>query len=263
MRENENINSVQGNTEIKSIYDMGLFEKMAAITAELGTVAKNLEVKAGNTKYNAVSERDILDAVKPLEEKYGIYSYPCDREILESEILQSESTYNNQTTTKTSFFSRIKTTYRFVDIDHPSDFIDMVTFAEGIDPQDKGSGKAMTYADKYALMKAYKISTGDDPDNNPSNPENYQKQGKGSSRQPQTPPPMPPRYQGPQQGWQNPPAPQEPICDECNQAITDTPRKDGGIMTKWEVVKYSEKNFNGAILCPSCQKKILKGVQEE
>lgn len=33
-----------------------------------------------------------------------------------------------------------------------------------MDAMDKAPGKAMTYADKYALMKAYKISTGDDPD---------------------------------------------------------------------------------------------------
>ena len=32
------------------------------------------------------------------------------------------------------------------------------------------TGKAMTYADKYALMKAYKIITGDDPDQEPSKP---------------------------------------------------------------------------------------------
>ena len=29
----------------------------------------------------------------------------------------------------------------------------------------------MTYADKYALMKAYKISTGDDPDQQEPKPE--------------------------------------------------------------------------------------------
>ena len=33
---------------------------------------------------------------------------------------------------------------------------------------DKAPGKAMTYADKYALMKAYKMVTGDDPDQNAS-----------------------------------------------------------------------------------------------
>ena len=73
--------------------------------------------------------------------------------------------------------TRIETVYRFVNVDDPSDYIETVTFAEGIDAQDKGSGKAMTYGDKYALMKAYKISTGDDPDQDPSKEENYQKKG--------------------------------------------------------------------------------------
>lgn len=60
--------------------------------------------------------------------------------------------------------TRIKTVYRFINIDNPTDFMETTTFAEGIDSQDKGSGKAMTYADKYALMKSYKISTGEDVD---------------------------------------------------------------------------------------------------
>lgn len=156
---------------------MNIFEKMAKITAELATVQKNLTIQqAKNSSYKAVSERDIIDAVKPLEEKYGIYSYPCDREILESNLLESENTYNGQTTKKTTFMTRIKTVYRFVNTEKPEEFIDTVTFAEGIDSQDKGSGKAMTYADKYALMKAYKISTGDDPDQTASEPTKYQKQ---------------------------------------------------------------------------------------
>lgn len=154
---------------------MNIFEKMAKITAELATVQKNLTIQqAKNSSYKAVSERDIIDAVKPLEEKYGIYSYPCDREILESNLLESENTYNGQTTKKTTFMTRIKTVYRFVNTEKPEEFIDTVTFAEGIDSQDKGSGKAMTYADKYALMKAYKISTGDDPDQTASEPTKYQ-----------------------------------------------------------------------------------------
>ncbi len=153
---------------------MNIFEKMAAITAELQTVAKNLTVSPGTkSAYKAVSERDIIDAVKPLEAKYKVYSYPCYREILESQTLESESTYSGTTTKKTSFFSRIKTIYRFVNTEKPDEYIETITFAEGIDPQDKGSGKAMTYGDKYALMKAYKISTGDDPDQNASEETHY------------------------------------------------------------------------------------------
>lgn len=147
---------------------MNIFEKMSAITTELQTVGKNLTVGTGNNKYKAVSERDILDAVKPVEAKYGVYSYPVSREVLESNLLESEKSYTsngNTTTTKTTtFMTRIKTVYRFVNIEKPDEYIETITFAEGIDSQDKGSGKAMTYADKYALMKGYKISTGEDPD---------------------------------------------------------------------------------------------------
>ena len=159
---------------------MNIFQKMSAVTNELQTVAKNLTVVAGkNNSYKAVSERDIIDAVKPLEIMHGIYSYPYDRQIIESQTLESE-----KVTKKTTFFSRIKTTYRFVNIDKPDEYIDMVTFAEGIDAQDKGSGKAMTYADKYALMKAYKISTGDDPDQNASVDTHYNNIRAGRAEQP-------------------------------------------------------------------------------
>lgn len=153
---------------------MNIYQKMSAVTAELNTVAKNLTVSTGGNKsYKAVSERDIIDSVKPIEIKHGIYSFPFDRQIIESQILESEIEFNGKVTKKTTFFSRIKTTYRFVNVENPDEYIDMVTFAEGIDPQDKGSGKAMTYADKYALMKAYKISTGDDPDQNASEETHY------------------------------------------------------------------------------------------
>ena len=153
---------------------MNIYQKMSAITAELQTVAKNLTVEVSkNNKYRAVSERDILDAVKPLEVKHGVYSYPVSRRILESNLLESETTYDKKTTKKTTFMTRIETVYRFVNIENPEEYIETTTFAEGIDSQDKGSGKAMTYGDKYALMKAYKISTGDDPDQEASKEESY------------------------------------------------------------------------------------------
>lgn len=157
---------------------MNIFEKMAAITEELRPVAKNMTVGVGNNKYKAVSERDILDAVKPMEYKYGVYSYPVGRTVLESNILEGEKSFTdakgNTTVTKTTtFMTRIETIYRFVNVEKPEEFIEMTTFAEGIDPQDKGSGKAMTYADKYALMKAYKISTGDDHDQTASEETQY------------------------------------------------------------------------------------------
>lgn len=147
---------------------MNIYEKMSAITAELSAVAKNLQVGEGRSSYKAVGEADVLAAVKPLEEKYKVYSYPCGRQIVDTNIMTTTTTYNNSTKEVSKLFLRIETVYRFVNIENPEEFIDITTYGDGVDSQDKAPGKAMTYADKYALLKAYKIITGEDPDQNKS-----------------------------------------------------------------------------------------------
>ena len=170
--------------------NLNIYQRLALITEELQTVGKNLVVQqTKNSSYKAVSERDILDAVKPLEAKYGVYSYPVSRSILESNMLETVSSYQGQETKKTTFMTRIATVYRFVNIDNPSEWVETTTFAEGIDSQDKGSGKAMTYSDKYALMKMYKISTGDDPDQDQSDNSGYAKSAGRSPQKPTKPQP--------------------------------------------------------------------------
>ena len=140
---------------------MNIYEKMSEISFELQTIAKNLEIKAGANSYKAVSEADVLRAVKPLEHKYKVYSLPLSREVIESGTIESIDYKGN---VKKQLFERIKTVYRFINIEKPDEYVDVETFGDGIDSGDKSVGKAMTYADKYGLMKAYKIVTGDDPD---------------------------------------------------------------------------------------------------
>ena len=147
-----------------------IFQRLSAITQELSMVAKNLEVGVGKSQYKAVGEADVLREVKPLEAKHGVYSYPFSRQIIESGTIENEK-IDYQTKEKIvqkSLFERIETIYRFVNVDNPAEYIDITTYGDGIDTQDKSVGKAMTYGDKYALMKAYKIITGDDPDAKPS-----------------------------------------------------------------------------------------------
>lgn len=143
---------------------MNIFEKMSAITAELTAVAKNLSVGEGRSSYKAVGEADVLAAVRPLEVKHKVYSYPVDREIVSSQIMESEREYNGKVTKTQKQFLRVKTTYRFVNMEQPEEYVDVISYGDGVDPQDKAPGKAMTYSDKYALLKAYKIITGEDPD---------------------------------------------------------------------------------------------------
>lgn len=155
--------------------EMNIYQRIDAITAELAVVAKNLTVQTGkSSSYKAVGERDIIDAVKPLEHKYGVVSFPVSRETLDDTMLESEGTdYKGNPVKRTTFYIKIRTKYRFVNIDKPEDFIETETISDGIDSGDKGGGKAMTYGDKYALMKVYKISTGEDPDQKASEETEY------------------------------------------------------------------------------------------
>lgn len=145
---------------------MNIYEKMSAITEEITAVAKNLNVGWGKNQYKAVGEADVLAAVKPIEAKHGVYSYPFSRQIIDSSVLTSVKADGAETK---QIFMRIEVVYRFVNIEKPEEYIDITTYGDGVDAQDKAPGKAMTYADKYALLKAYKIITGEDPDQNYSN----------------------------------------------------------------------------------------------
>ena len=156
--------------KIEEIKKMNIYEKMSAITNELGVVAKNLNVDMGKGKsYKAVQEKDVLDADKPVEENYRVYSYPKERKVVDYGILEKETSYG---TTK-NMYLRIETTYEFVNLDNPDEKIEMTSYADGIDSGDKATGKAMTYSVKYSLLKAYKIATGDDPDKDASPEKGY------------------------------------------------------------------------------------------
>ena len=141
-----------------------IYEKMSNITSELTAVAKNLLVGEGRNQYKAVGEADVLAAVRPLEAKHRVYSYPFDREIIDAQLMIKEKEWKGNVTKTQQQFIRVKTVYRFVNIDNPEEYIDITSYGDGVDSQDKAPGKAITYSDKYALLKAYKIITGEDPD---------------------------------------------------------------------------------------------------
>lgn len=166
------------------VRSLNIYEKMSYITKELGVLEKELNVKISKTSsYKAVSERTVLDAIKPLEAKYRVYSYPSSRRIVDSDILVKESKYDGEIIKSNTLFMRVETVYTFVNVDDPIDIVNTFVYGDGLDTGDKAPGKAMTYADKYALMKAYKISTGDDPDKDPSPENGYKKSTKATPNQ--------------------------------------------------------------------------------
>lgn len=154
--------------------EMNIWERVSAISSELKSIEKSTEVGSGSARYKAAVEADVLRPVKELEAKYRVVSFPVDREIVHQGELLKERRYEDRnkntvtTDTSRSVIIRIKVRIRFVNLDNPNDWIETVSFGDGVDSLDKAPGKAMTYADKYAIMKGYKMLTGDDPDQNSS-----------------------------------------------------------------------------------------------
>lgn len=151
------------------VEEMNIYRKLLNIANEIKPISKDMEVGKGYNSYKAVSEAQVKDVVKPIEFKYGVYSYPLKTEIVNQEVITTESTYNGKTEEKTKFVVIAKIIYRFVNVDKPEEIVDQETFGYGIDALDKSAGKAMTYAIKYGLINAYKMISGEDPDQFHSN----------------------------------------------------------------------------------------------
>jgi hypothetical protein len=123
---------------------LNLHQRMAAVMQEVTYIQK--ETKQG-MQYKIVSHDKVTAKVRPALLANGVIYYPirCD-------------TAQNGNRTECNM------TVRFANIDDPQDFIDVQSCGHGIDTQDKGPGKAQSYAVKYALLKALGLETGDDAD---------------------------------------------------------------------------------------------------
>lgn len=124
--------------------EKNILQRLHAAMGEVDYIQK--EKKAG-MRYSIVSHDAVTAKVRPVLVKHGIMYYPVD---------SSRSQSGNRT--------EMDLTVRFCNIDDRSDFIDVVATGYGVDDQDKGPGKAISYAVKYALLKVLGLETGDDPD---------------------------------------------------------------------------------------------------
>ena len=132
---------------------------------EIKNIEKNMTVGKGNYAYKAVQDIDVTLEVKQAETKYRLVSIPIKQELIKSEIIRVVKDGGGEVI---QYMDIVKMTLRIINLDNTSEFIDVESFGRGLDPGDKGFGKASTYARKYALLNAYKIATGEDPDENKS-----------------------------------------------------------------------------------------------
>lgn len=143
---------------------MNIHQRLHAVMKDVQYIQK--EQKRG-MNYTIVSHDAVTAKVRPALVEHGVIYYPVS-------IKRSQD--GNRT--------EMDVTVRFVNIDQPEDFIDVACCGYGIDPQDKGPGKATSYAVKYALLKALGLETGDEPDHEDIPHERAPKTQPAANRQP-------------------------------------------------------------------------------
>jgi hypothetical protein len=118
---------------------------MHAVMQDISYVQKG--EKTVNGQYRFVSHDAVTAKVREALVKHGIMA-------------MTDVTHREQDGNRTSVVVEVT----FVNIDEPADKVAVRSFGYGIDPQDKGPGKAISYAVKYAFLKAFALETGDDPE---------------------------------------------------------------------------------------------------
>lgn len=150
------------SNEIKG---MNLWEKVANISAEIGSLQKDDEVGTGKSGYKAISIEKVVKAVGEKMNKYGVVIYPVSQSYTRTDEKVVGIDYKTkEKVDKVNRVSDVDVTYEVINIHNPVEKITTVASGTGVDPQDKGVGKAQTYAYKNMLLKLFAIATGDDTD---------------------------------------------------------------------------------------------------
>lgn len=134
------------------------------VMKDIKNIEKNSNVGTGNASYKGVSDKDVKQKVGEAMQKHGLCILPIEVKP-KTQIDRWEENTNFGVKTKQSVFTEVETKYMLL---HESgESIEIAGYGHGVDTQDKGAGKATTYALKYALLYAFMIPTGDidDTDN--------------------------------------------------------------------------------------------------
>jgi hypothetical protein len=135
---------------------MSVYKKIHQVQAATRSLAANAEGQTGAARYNYVSGAKLLGVIRPLMDKLGL--------ILTQEVVNIKNepiTYTTRNGEKTEMFTTAHIRFTWTDVEDGSQIVNEF-FANGMNAWDKGLGSALTYAERYYLMKTFHIATDED-----------------------------------------------------------------------------------------------------
>jgi hypothetical protein len=131
---------------------MNLYQKLVEIQKSVRSLAKDSYANS----YQYVSGSKVLDAVRERMDQLGV--------LLVQQIDSIENTridYQVKNGSKSEMLSKVMMTFTWVDAES-GDKLPVPFGANGMNNWDKGLGSALTYAERYFLLKFFHIATDED-----------------------------------------------------------------------------------------------------
>lgn len=145
---------------------MNVYQKIAKVMADVAYLTKDDSVETGGGKsYRAITEEKVTSTVRASLLKHGLVIVPVEQtHDRVDERVTAYDKYQKKDVEKINRVTTVNVTYKVQNIDDLNDYVLVQSTGTGVDTQDKGVGKAMTYAYKYMLLRTFAIPTGEDPD---------------------------------------------------------------------------------------------------
>lgn len=139
-------------------------EAIQKVMEEINGVAKNMTVGSGANTYKWVADKDVKQAIRESMIKNWLSILPIwGTPKIQIDRWEEMDNYTKAMKTKQSCFTEIETRYLLLHTSWES--IEVYGYGQWVDTQDKGAGKATTYALKNTLLNMFLIPTGVDTDN--------------------------------------------------------------------------------------------------
>lgn len=135
---------------------MSVYKKLHQVQAATRSLAADAQGQTGAAKYNYVSGAKLLSVIRPVMDQVGL--------MLTQEVVGIENTpitYSTSKGEKTEMFTSLHIRFTWIDTEDGSSLSNDF-FANGMNAWDKGLGSALTYGERYYLMKTFHIATDED-----------------------------------------------------------------------------------------------------
>lgn len=142
----------------KNEESLGLYQKLLKIQQEIIGLGKDSK----SFGYQYVSGSKVIEHIKPLMNEFGL--------LLKQEILSIENTrqdYNVKSGPKSEILSKVMMKFTWIDV-VTGERDENLFGANGQNDWEKGLGSALTYAERYFLLKYFHINTDEDDIDSPT-----------------------------------------------------------------------------------------------